>query len=93
MANERASETILSAYFGPFAVSTWKLLPVIEAATRKQAYTFMDKDAYDALVHSQPERAQAIYWRDGHARSSRMLRLFVAPSRMAKHAFDSDRGR
>jgi hypothetical protein len=55
---------ILSSYFGPFAVSTWELLPVIEAATRKQAYTFMDKDAYDALVHSQPERAQAIYWRE-----------------------------
>ena len=64
MAAQRTPESILSAYFGPFAVSTWKLLPFIEAATRNQPYPFMDMDAYNALVRERPERAQAIYWRE-----------------------------
>jgi hypothetical protein len=64
MADPRTPESILSAYFGPFAVSAWKLLPSIEAETRKQAYTFMDIAAYNALIRQRPERAQAIYWRE-----------------------------
>jgi hypothetical protein len=61
MVAPRTPESILSAYFGPLAVSTWKLLPSIEVETRKQTYTFMDIEAYNAL---EPERAQAIYWRE-----------------------------
>ncbi|WP_154073597.1 hypothetical protein [Bradyrhizobium erythrophlei] len=64
MTAPRTPESILSAYFGPFAVSTWQLLPSIEAATRNQPYSFMDMDAYNALVRERPERAQAIYWRE-----------------------------
>jgi hypothetical protein len=64
MAAPRTPESILSAYFGPFAVSTWKLLPSIEAATREQTYTFMDLEAYNALGLQRPEGAQAIYWRE-----------------------------
>jgi hypothetical protein len=64
MAAQRTPESTLSAHFGPFAVSTWKLLPSIEAATRKQTYTFMDLETYNALVRERPEHAQAIYWRE-----------------------------
>jgi hypothetical protein len=64
MAATRTSESILSAHFGPLAVSAWKLLPSIEAATGKQTYTFMDLEAYHALVRERPEHAQAIYWRE-----------------------------
>ena len=64
MAAPRTTESILSAYFGPLAVSAWKLLPSIEDTTRKQTYTFMDLEAYNALVLQRPERAQAIYWRE-----------------------------
>jgi hypothetical protein len=64
MAAPRTPESILSAHFGPFAVSTWKLLPSIEAATRTQTYTFMNLEAYQALVRERPEHAQAIYWRE-----------------------------
>ena len=64
MAAQRTPESTLSAHFGSFAVSTWKLLPSIEAATRKQTYTFMDLETYNALARERPEHAQAIYWRE-----------------------------
>jgi hypothetical protein len=64
MAAPQARDSVLSTYFGPFAVSACELLPSIEAATRKQTYTFMNLEAYNALVRQQPERAQAIYWRE-----------------------------
>lgn len=64
MTSPQTPESILSGYFGPFAVPTWKLLPSIEAGTRRQAYTFLAPDAYDVLAREQPLRAQAIYWRE-----------------------------
>jgi hypothetical protein len=64
MSAQRTPESILSAYFGPFAASTWKLLPSIEAATREQKYTFMDLEAFQALMRQRPESGQAIYWRE-----------------------------
>jgi hypothetical protein len=64
MAASQTPESILSAYFGPFAVSTCKLLPSIEAATSNQAYAFMAPDAYNVLAREQPQRAQTIYWRE-----------------------------
>ena len=46
------------------AASIWKLLPSIDAETSAQNYTFMDMDVFNALIHQNPERAQAIYWRE-----------------------------
>jgi hypothetical protein len=65
-------EALLSEYFGPFAVPAWKLLPSIEAATKKQTYAFMDLETFNDLVREEPEQAQAIYWRE------MMLRIHLA---------------
>ena len=72
MSAKLSPEALLSEYFGPFAVPAWKLLPSIEAATKKQTYAFMDLEAFNALVPKEPEQAQAIYWRE------MMLRIHLA---------------
>jgi hypothetical protein len=38
MSAKLSSEALLSEYFGPFAVPAWKLLPSIEAASKKRTY-------------------------------------------------------
>jgi hypothetical protein len=64
MAAPRTRDAILSAYFGSMAVSIWKLLPSIDAKASRQNYTFMDMDVFNGLIRQNPERAQAIYWRE-----------------------------
>lgn len=46
------------------AASIWKLLPAIDAEASRQNYTFMDMDVFNGLIRQNPERAQAIYWRE-----------------------------
>jgi hypothetical protein len=72
MSTKLSPEALLSEHFGPFAAPAWKLLPSIEAATKKQTYAFMDLEAFNALVREEPEQAQAIYWRE------MMLRIHLA---------------
>ena len=72
MSAKLSPEALLSEYFGPFGVPAWKLLPSIEAATKKQTYAFMDLEAFNALVPKELEQVQAIYWRE------MMLRIHLA---------------
>ncbi|GAA0004710.1 hypothetical protein BDS110ZK4_60870 [Bradyrhizobium diazoefficiens] len=46
------------------AASIWKLLPSIDVEASRQNYTFMDMDVFNDLIRQNPERAQAIYWRE-----------------------------
>lgn len=46
------------------AASIWKVLPSIDAEASRQNYTFMDMDVFNDLIRQNPERAQAVYWRE-----------------------------
>jgi hypothetical protein len=42
MTHQVKPEEFFSSFFGPYAVPAWNLLAPIEAATKRQTYTFMD---------------------------------------------------
>jgi hypothetical protein len=64
MARELNLEKFFSSFFGRYALPAWKQLAPIEAATKHQAYSFMDTETYNEIVRLQPAEAQAIYWRE-----------------------------